>query len=64
VETVLLVERSIYQETHLDERRKAFRFLIAVLAIADGRRRERFCFSDCSHWWHRLSVARQPSTAL
>ncbi|MFJ6837148.1 DUF5958 family protein [Streptomyces sp. NPDC091209] len=26
-----------------DERRKAFRLLVAVLAIADGRRRERFC---------------------
>ncbi|MFF1605409.1 DUF5958 family protein [Streptomyces mirabilis] len=41
----------------LDERRKAFRLLIAVLAIADGRRRERFCFNGCAHWWHRLSVA-------
>ncbi|WP_405933483.1 DUF5958 family protein [Streptomyces sp. NBC_00827] len=41
----------------LDERRKAFRLLIALLAIADGRRRERFCGDGCSHWWHRLSVA-------
>ncbi|MFE4994594.1 DUF5958 family protein [Streptomyces mirabilis] len=41
----------------LDERRKAFRLLIAVLAIADGRRRERFCSNGCAHWWHRLSVA-------
>ncbi|WP_328580568.1 DUF5958 family protein [Streptomyces sp. NBC_00370] len=41
----------------LDERRKAFRLLIAVLAVADGRRRERFCSGGCSHWWHRLSVA-------
>ncbi|MGW6059031.1 DUF5958 family protein [Streptomyces sp. NPDC055189] len=40
-----------------DERRKAFRLLIAVLATADGRRRERFCSGGCSHWWHRLSVA-------
>ncbi|WP_435642241.1 DUF5958 family protein [Streptomyces sp. H49] len=32
----------------LDERRKAFRLLIAVLAIADGRRRERFCSGGCS----------------
>ncbi len=40
-----------------DERRKAFRLLIAVLAIADGRRRERFCSGGCGHWWHRLSVA-------
>ncbi|WP_328907379.1 DUF5958 family protein [Streptomyces sp. NBC_00234] len=41
----------------LDERRKAFRLLIAVLAIADERRRERFCSDGCGHWWHRLSVA-------
>ncbi|MFF3402980.1 DUF5958 family protein [Streptomyces sp. NPDC002659] len=43
--------------TPLDERRKAFRLLIAVLAIADGRRRDRFCSDGCGHWWHRLSVA-------
>ncbi|WP_281157548.1 DUF5958 family protein [Streptomyces sp. HYC2] len=41
----------------LDERRKAFRLLIAVLAIADERRRERFCSDGCGHWWHRLSAA-------
>ncbi|MEU7402249.1 DUF5958 family protein [Streptomyces sp. NPDC044948] len=40
----------------LDERRKAFRLLIAVLTIADARRRERFCSDGCSHWWHRLST--------
>ncbi|MFE0863324.1 DUF5958 family protein [Streptomyces rochei] len=40
----------------LDERRKAFRLLIAVLTIADARRRERFCSDGCSHWWHRLSA--------
>ncbi|MGW4725783.1 DUF5958 family protein [Streptomyces sp. NPDC004292] len=33
----------------LDEHRKAFRLLIAVLAIADGRRRERYCSGGCSH---------------
>ncbi|MEF9902054.1 DUF5958 family protein [Streptomyces hirsutus] len=38
----------------LDERRKAFRLLIAVLAIADERRRERLCSDGCGHWWHRL----------
>ncbi|WP_327359936.1 DUF5958 family protein [Streptomyces sp. NBC_01296] len=42
--------------TPLDERRKAFRLLVAVLAIADGRRRERFCSDGCGHWWHRLSA--------
>lgn len=41
----------------LDERRKAFRLLIAVLSIADARRRECFCSDGCSHWWHRLSHA-------
>ncbi|MER7468838.1 DUF5958 family protein [Streptomyces sp. NPDC097981] len=41
----------------LDERRNAFRLLIAVLAIADGRRRDRFCSGGCGHWWHRLSAA-------
>ncbi|MER6154155.1 DUF5958 family protein [Streptomyces sp. NPDC001868] len=40
-----------------DERRKAFRLLVAVLAIADGRRRERYCADGCGHWWHRLSAA-------
>ncbi|GHB84948.1 DUF5958 family protein [Streptomyces umbrinus] len=43
--------------TPLDERRKAFRLLVAVLAIADGRRRDRFCAGGCGHWWHRLSAA-------
>ncbi|MEU6312867.1 DUF5958 family protein [Streptomyces sp. NPDC047014] len=39
-----------------DERRKAFRLLVAVLAIADGRRRERCCSDGCGHWWHQLSA--------
>ncbi|MFE6483103.1 DUF5958 family protein, partial [Streptomyces sp. NPDC057757] len=43
--------------TPLDERRKAFRLLVAVLAIADGRRRERFCSGGCGHWWHSLAAA-------
>ncbi|RST17459.1 hypothetical protein E2C00_32985 [Streptomyces sp. WAC05374] len=38
------------------ERRKAFRLLIAVLGIADARRRERHCSHGCGHWWHRLSA--------
>ncbi|MFF0000484.1 DUF5958 family protein [Streptomyces avermitilis] len=41
--------------TPADERRKAFRLLIAVLA--DARRRERFCSGGCGHWWHRLPAA-------
>ncbi|MFE5597041.1 DUF5958 family protein [Streptomyces sp. NPDC056549] len=43
--------------TPVDERRKAFRLLIAVLTVADGRRRERFCSGGCGHWWHDLSAA-------
>jgi hypothetical protein len=43
--------------TPRDERRKAFRLLVAVLAIADRRRRERYCSDGCGHWWHRLSAA-------
>ncbi|MGW7067299.1 DUF5958 family protein [Streptomyces sp. NPDC054855] len=43
--------------TPLDERRKAFRLLIAVLTVADTRRRERFCSGGCGHWWHNLSAA-------
>ncbi|MEU5166242.1 DUF5958 family protein [Streptomyces mutomycini] len=39
-----------------DERLKSFRLLIAVLAVADERRRERFCSDGCGHAWHRLSV--------
>ncbi|WP_225631412.1 DUF5958 family protein [Streptomyces solaniscabiei] len=38
------------------ERRKAFRLLVAVLAVADERRRERFCSGGCGHWWHNLPV--------
>lgn len=43
--------------TPLDERRKAFRLLVAVLAVADERRRERFRAGGCGHWWHNLSAA-------
>ncbi|MEU9998076.1 DUF5958 family protein [Streptomyces sp. NPDC050848] len=39
-----------------DERLKSFRLLIAVLAVADERRRKRFCSDGCSHEWHRLPV--------
>ncbi|WP_217146486.1 MULTISPECIES: DUF5958 family protein [Streptomyces] len=39
-----------------DERLKSFRLLIAVLAVADGRRRERSCANGCRHAWHRLSA--------
>ncbi|MEV0007209.1 DUF5958 family protein [Streptomyces sp. NPDC051840] len=47
--------------TPVDERRKAFRLLIAVLAVADARRRELFCSDGCGHWWHRLSAPDEPA---
>nr|WP_203633737.1 DUF5958 family protein [Streptomyces sp. SID10815] len=37
-----------------EERIKAFRLLVALLGVADERRRARFCAHGCSHPWHRL----------
>ncbi|GII58531.1 hypothetical protein Pth03_69200 [Planotetraspora thailandica] len=39
-----------------DERAKAFRLLVALLAVADQRRRERYCAGGCSHAWHQLGT--------
>ncbi|MFI5802068.1 DUF5958 family protein [Streptomyces sp. NPDC051561] len=36
------------------ERLKAFRLLIAVLGVADERRRQLFCVGGCGHYWHHL----------
>ncbi|MEV7035293.1 DUF5958 family protein [Streptomyces sp. NPDC093272] len=33
---------------------RAFRLLVALLAVADARRRARFCADGCSHAWHHL----------
>lgn len=38
-----------------DERLRLFRLLIAMVAIADGRRRATRCADGCTHWWHHLS---------
>lgn len=46
-----------------DERVKAFRLLVALLAVADGRRRERFCANGCSHGWHQLGIGQATGTA-
>ncbi|MFK0050014.1 DUF5958 family protein [Streptomyces sp. NPDC090741] len=61
---VLITRGPVYQQlgkiaglTPLDERRKAFRLLVAVLAIADERRRTRYCSDGCGHWWHSLPAA-------
>ncbi|WP_326759920.1 DUF5958 family protein [Streptomyces phaeochromogenes] len=45
-----------------DERLKSFRLLIVVLAVADGRRRERFCSDGCGHEWHQLAVSAPVET--
>jgi hypothetical protein len=34
---------------------KSFRLLLALLAIADARRRNTQCVDGCSHEWHHLS---------
>ncbi|MDJ0347381.1 DUF5958 family protein [Streptomyces sp. H10-C2] len=38
----------------LDERVKAFRLLVALLGVADKRRRARLCADGCTHAWHQL----------
>ncbi|MFJ3516335.1 MULTISPECIES: DUF5958 family protein [unclassified Streptomyces] len=38
-----------------DERRKAFRLLVSVFAVADDRRRALLCAGGCNHEWHWLS---------
>ncbi|MFG3110810.1 DUF5958 family protein [Streptomyces tendae] len=37
-----------------NERVKAFRLLVALLGVADDRRRLRFCAGECRHAWHHL----------
>ncbi|MFE0824812.1 DUF5958 family protein [Streptomyces sp. NPDC058847] len=48
-----------------DERVKAFRLLVALLGVADDRRRLRFCAGGCGHAWHHLmtGVGTQTATA-
>ncbi|WP_351231079.1 DUF5958 family protein [Streptomyces sp. NPDC002133] len=41
------------------ERMKAFRLLIALLAVADGRRRARCRVHSCSHPWHHLTASQE-----
>lgn len=41
------------------ERMKAFRLLIALLAVADGRRRAGCRAHDCGHHWHHLTAGRE-----
>ncbi|MFC8716174.1 DUF5958 family protein [Kitasatospora sp. NPDC057198] len=37
-----------------DEQVKSYRLLSALFAIADERRRGRWCADGCSHHWHNL----------
>jgi hypothetical protein len=46
-----------------DERVKAFRLLVALLGVADKRRRERFCADGCTHAWHQLSAGTDTEAA-
>ncbi|WP_411137371.1 DUF5958 family protein [Streptomyces sp. C10] len=39
---------------------RAFRLLVALLAVADARRRERHCVDGCAHEWHQ--PAARPDT--
>ncbi|WP_128380839.1 DUF5958 family protein [Streptomyces cavernae] len=38
------------------DRARAFRLLVALFAIADTRRRERYCADGCGHDWHQLAA--------
>ncbi|NEA54266.1 hypothetical protein G3I60_08905 [Streptomyces sp. SID13666] len=46
-----------------DERVKAFRLLVALLGVADKRRRERFCADGCPHAWHQLGSGTDAEAA-
>ncbi|MDH6193106.1 hypothetical protein M2168_006224 [Streptomyces sp. CZ24] len=47
-----------------DERVKAFRLLVALLGVADERRRERFCADRCGHAWHQLAKSPDSGAAI
>jgi hypothetical protein len=45
------------------DRARAFRLLVALFAIADTRRRERYCVGGCSHEWHQLAACEAAGPA-
>ncbi|WP_069161725.1 DUF5958 family protein [Nocardia altamirensis] len=47
-----------------NERVKAFRLLVALLGVADERRRARYCVDGCSHIWHQLGLAGRSEQQL
>ncbi len=46
-----------------NERIKIFRLLVALLGVADERRRIRFCAGGCGHAWHHLATRADIKTA-
>ena len=45
------------------ERVRAFQLLVALLGVADKRRRELFCAGGCTHAWHRLEAGTGTAAA-
>jgi hypothetical protein len=43
---------------------KAFQLLMALLSIADARRRETSCANGCSHWWHQELTTGQAQARI
>jgi len=41
-------------ELPANEQEKAFTLLLAVLSVADARRRQDHCAGGCTHDWHKL----------
>lgn len=37
------------------ELERAFPLVVALLGVADHRRRQAGCGSGCNHWWHQLA---------
>ncbi|OQD56247.1 hypothetical protein BM536_008055 [Streptomyces phaeoluteigriseus] len=49
--------RSGFAGLPADEHEKAFRVLVSVFAVADTRRRQKYCRGTCGHAWHNLPTA-------
>ncbi|MFF8028848.1 DUF5958 family protein [Streptomyces sp. NPDC007896] len=45
------------------DRARAFRLLVALFAIADTLRRERYGFGGCGHEWHQLATCEDAGPA-
>ncbi|MGW7328507.1 DUF5958 family protein [Streptomyces sp. NPDC054840] len=51
--------RSGFAGLPADEHVKAFRVLVSVFAVADTRRRQKYCKGTCGHPWHNLPTATE-----